>query len=200
MLLQLMWFILMASSIIFACISGNASQVLPAALEGTSQAITLTFRLGAGYLFFCGLMEICKALRLQHGLERVLRPLLHILMPSVKEETSREAIALNLSMNVLGMGNAATPMGIEAMRRMDAEASLRPEVRQDMRMLLILNATSLQLLPTTVLTLRAAAGSGQVNAIVLPAFLCTAVSTIVGAVLGFACRKWEGRRKTWESL
>ncbi len=200
MILQLMWLAMMAGSLVYGCLRGNASQLLPAALEGTGQAISLTLRLGAGYLLFCGLMEVAKALKAQKGVERLLRPLLRHLMPYVREEASREAIALNLSMNVLGMGNAATPMGIEAMRRMDAEARLHPEVRQDMRMLLILNATSLQLLPTTVLTLRAAAGSMRVNAVVLPTFLCTAISTAVGAALGTLCRRWEVRKGTWASL
>lgn len=168
--------------------------MLPAALEGTGQAISLTLRLGAGYLLFCGLMALVKALGVHKGLERLLRPVLRRLMPYTQKEDVREAVALNLSMNVLGMGNAATPMGIEAMRRMDAEARIHPEVRQDMRMLLILNATSLQLLPTTVLTLRAGAGSMQVNAVVLPTLFCTAVSTAVGAALGIACRKWEERK------
>lgn len=200
MILQLIWFTMVAGSLAYGCLCGGAAQMLPAALEGTGQAITLTLRLGAGYLLFCGLMEVAKALGTHKGLERLLRPLLRRLMPSIQEEGSREAVALNLSMNVLGMGNAATPMGIEAMRRMDAEARLRPEVRQDMRMLLILNATSLQLLPTTVLTLRAAAGSARVNSVVLPTLFCTAVSTVVGATLGIACRKWEVRKGTWASL
>ena len=101
---------------------------------------------------------------------------------------------MNLSMNVLGLGNAATPMGLEAMRHLAAEQALQPAIRHDRNMLLILNATSLQLLPTTVLTLRAAAGSADVNAVVLPTVLCTAFSTVVGVLLGLMCRRWEERK------
>lgn len=194
MALQQIWFMMMAGSLVYGCLRGEAAQMLPAALEGTGQAISLTLRLGAGYLLFCGLMELVKTLGAHKGLERLFRPLLRRLMPYTQGGDAREAVMLNLSMNVLGMGNAATPMGIEAMRRMDTEARIHPEVRQDMRMLLILNATSLQMLPTTVLTLRAAAGSAQVNVVVLPTLFCTAVSTAVGAALGIACRKWEARK------
>lgn len=195
MALQQMWFVMVAGSILYGCLAGNVGQLLAAALEGTSQAVALTLRLGAGYLFFCGLMGIVRAAGAQRGMEKAMRPLLHILMPEVQQEASREAVAVNLSMNLLGMGNAATPMGLEAMRRMDEEAQKRPGVKHAMRMLLILNATSLQLLPTTVLTLRAAAGSARVNAVVLPTLLCTAVSTVVGASLGMLCRRWEERGK-----
>ncbi|MDD6143248.1 MAG: hypothetical protein PUD16_07120 [bacterium] len=103
-------------------------------------------------------------------------------MPSVRSEETREAIALNLSMNALGLGNAATPQGIRAVRLISEEEKHAPAVRHDLYMLLILNATGLQLLPTTVLTLRIAAGSANAQAVVAPVLLCTAVSTLVGVL------------------
>ena len=102
---------------------------------------------------------------------------------------------MNLSMNMLGLGNAATPQGMEAMRLMEEERKKAPCVEHDMYMLLILNATSIQLSPTTVLALRAAAGSADAGAIVLPSLVCTAVSTAVGAVLGLICRRRREARR-----
>lgn len=162
---------------------------MSAALQGGENAIALTLRLGAGYMFFCGLMEIAKELHVQSGLEKLIRPLMMRLMPDVQKSETREAITMNLSMNLLGVGNAATPAGIEAVRLMDQEGA-----RQDLYLFLILNATSIQLLPTTVLTLRTAAGSADVNAVLLPTFLCTAFSTLVGVTAGLLCRKKEGKR------
>lgn len=98
-------------------------------------------------------------------------------------------------MNMLGLGNAATPQGMEAMRLMEEERKKAPCVEHDMYMLLILNATSIQLIPTTVLALRAAAGSADAGAIVLPSLVCTAVSTAVGAVLGLICRRRREARR-----
>lgn len=169
--------------------------MLSAALSGTEKALSLTLQLCAGYLLFCGLMEIARALRAEQGLQRLLRPLLGRMMPDTQSPEAKGAIALNLSMNVLGLGNAATPMGLEAMRRMEAERELRPGVQHDMYMLLILNATSIQLLPTTVLTLRVAAGTSDANAVLVPTILCTAFSTVVGVVLGMLCRRWEERKR-----
>ena len=195
MSVQLLWFTMAVGSVLCAIGLGRVEQIFPAMLEGCEKAITLTLQLGAGYLLFCGLMEIARASGICKGLEKGLRPVLKHLMPSIREENTREAIAMNLSMNMLGMGNAATPLGMEAVRRLDAESELHPETKHDLWMLLILNATSIQLMPTTVLTLRAAAGSADVNAVLLPSFVCTAVSTAVGAGLAAICRRRGGRNE-----
>lgn len=190
-MLQWIWLAMMTGAILYAWTGGG--EILSLALEGIGQAIDLTIELGAGYMLFCGLMEIARALKVEQGIERMIRPVLRRLMPGAGG--AREAVALNLSMNVLGLGNAATPMGMEAMRQMEQERALRPEVRHDMYMLLILNATSLQLLPTTVLALRAAAGAADIHAVVVPTVICTAVSTLTGALLGSVCRRLEETRR-----
>lgn len=187
------WFMMMSASVAYACLSGRAGEVLRAALEGCEKAIEVSLQLCAGYLFFCGLMEIARGIQLQRSIQRLVRPMLKWLMPGISSEETQGAVAMNLSMNILGLGNAATPMGLEAIRHMDAERALNPSVRHDMNMLLILNATSLQLVPATVLTLRAAAGSADVNAVLLPTIFCTACSTAAGVALGLACRRREER-------
>lgn len=190
MILQLMWFIMVVLSAAYACLGGNVQQILPSLLKGCENAIVLTMKLGAGYMLFCGLMAIAEEEGLHRAMERLLHPLLRLLMPSVKEAKTREAAAMNLSMNMLGMGNAATPMGMEAVRQMELEERNEPRVRHDLYMLLVVNATSIQLLPTTILALRTAAGSADVNAVVVPTLVCTVLSTVVGAGLGMMCRKW----------
>jgi len=139
-------------------------------------------------------MEIARELRVPQGMERLIHPLLKRLMPCTRSPEARAAVTLNLSMNLLGAGNAATPPGIEAVRLMDAECGQHPGVRRDLYMFLILNATSIQLLPATVLTLRAAAGSSDVNAVLIPTLLCTLSAAVVGVVAGMICRRMEERR------
>ena len=195
MFLQWLWISMMMGSLLYALMTGNGSSMLQAALQGSADTISLTLQLGAGYLFFCGMMEIVRGTGGQHGISRILQPLLRRLMPGVGD--AAETVAMNLSMNVLGLGNAATPIGMEAMRLMDEERKRNPSVKHDMYMLLILNATSLQILPTTVLTLRTAAGSADPNVILLPTLACTALSTAVGAGLGMCMRKYEERKQRW---
>ena len=191
------WFIMMSMSIGYACFTGKGGAVLSAALEGCESALALTLKLSAGYLFFCGMMEIAQALRAQRGMMRMLRPLLIKIMPNIRLEETAEAVTLNLALNVLGLGNAATPAGLEAMRRMESERQLQPDMWHDMQMFLIINATSIQLLPTTVLAMRAAAGSANVNAVLIPTLLCTAFSTVTGIGLGMLCRRFGGKTVDW---
>ena len=192
MILQSMWFTMVAGAAAFAFGNGMAGEMLEAALAGCENAIALTLRLGAGYLLFCGWMRIAEEAGAAGLLEKILNPLLRRLMPNLQREETRRAVTMNLSMNMLGLGNAATPKGLEAVRLISQEESAQPAVRHNLYMLLILNATSLQLLPTTVLTLRTAAGAANAQAVVLPTLLCTAASTLVGVLIGL----WmKGRKK-----
>ena len=188
-MIHYIWCGIMVLSIVYGRLKGMENGIVEAALDGCGKAVAFTMHLCAGYMFFCGLMEVVRALKAERLIQRAVQPFLRRLMPNLKAEKAMTSVTMNLAMNMLGLGNAATPMGLEAMRQMDAERVLHPEVRHDMYMLLILNATSLQLLPTTVLTMRIAAGSANANAILLPTLLCTAVSTIVGAALGVVCRR-----------
>ena len=142
-------------SLVYAAFCGRGPEMLAAALGATADAITLTLTLGAGYLLFCGWMRILQALGAPGALERLVHPALRVLMPGVRGKEARQAVCMNLSMNMLGLGNAATPQGMEAMRLMEEERKKAPCVEHDMYMLLILNATSIQLIPTTVLALEA---------------------------------------------
>lgn len=188
-MIHYIWCTMIILSIVYGRLRGMKNGIMEAMLDGCGKAVTFTVQLCAGYMFFCGLMEVVRALKAERLIQRAMQPVLRRMMPNLNAEKTRSAVTLNLAMNILGLGNAATPMGMEAMRQMDAERALRPDVLHDMYMLLILNATSLQLLPTTVLTMRIAAGSANANAILLPTMLCTAVSSGVGAALGIFCRR-----------
>lgn len=188
MLLHIIWFVTIFASCLFAMITGKAEIILDSALQGTGEAIALTLRLLAGYLFFCGFMQIVNKLKIPEAISRVIKPVLRKLMPETRDEETQAAVTMNLSANLLGLGNAATPYGIEAAKRLETASEKN---RHGLYMLLIINATSLQLLPTTVLTLRIAAGSAQPNAILLPTVLSTVASTAVGITLGVLCRKWQ---------
>ena len=121
MALQWLWLGMTGGSLLYAAMCGRGQDMLAAALGGTADAISLTVTLGAGYLLFCGWMKILQALGAPGALERLLRPALRALMPDVQGKAARQAVCMNLSMNMLGLGNAATPQGMEAMRLMEEE-------------------------------------------------------------------------------
>lgn len=188
MFLQWLWFGMIAASLLWGTLTGQGNAVLPAALEGTRNAITISLQLLSGYLFFCGLIAIVNKLEIQQKFCHLARPVIDRLLGGRQDGKAAQAVCMNLSANLLGLGNAATPYGIEAARLLEASAC-KGSNRHGLYMLLIINATSIQLLPTTVLTLRIAAGSTNPNAILLPSLLSTAASTATGMMLGFICRK-----------
>lgn len=187
MFLQYLWFLLVASSLLWGVLTGKAEQALPALLAGADRAIALSMELAAGYLFFCGMMNIVNKLRIYAWLEKHLRPLFALLLGPIGDEEASKAVTMNIAANLLGLGNAATPYGIEAACRLHRGGHLHA-----LYMLLILNATGLQLLPTTVIALRIAAGSQAPNAILLPTLAATAASTAVGVGLGLLCQRRKG--------
>lgn len=187
MLLQYLWFGIVTASLLWGVLTNRAAQALPALLEGTDAAVKLSLKLAAGYLFFCGIMNIVNNLKTSFLNEKKLKPALSALMGHIDDPETRKAVSMNLTANLLGLGNAATPCGIRAAERLSRQGN-----KHALYMLLILNATGLQLLPTTVITLRIAAGSAQPNAVLLPTLAATAASTAVGAGLGILCRRaWE---------
>lgn len=112
MALQWLWLGMTGGSLVYAVLCGRGQEMLVAALGATADAITLTLTLGAGYLLFCGWMRILQALGAPGALERLVHPALRVLMPGVRGKEARQAVCMNLSMNMLGLGNAATPQEI----------------------------------------------------------------------------------------
>ena len=183
-------------AVVFGAGSGRMEAVNAAALEDGGKAVSLVIALTGSLCFWSGLMEVAKQAGITRWIARLLGPVTQRLFPAAAEDPDTlGVISLNMTANLLGLGNAATPQGMEAMRLMEEERKKAPCVEHDMYMLLILNATSIQLIPTTVLALRAAAGSVDAGAIVLPSLVCTAVSTAVGAVLGLICRRRREARR-----
>lgn len=152
------WMVLMLASAALAVMSGRGGAVASALLSSGEQAVELLLTLLATMTMWSGLMEILAQAGDVKRLGRVFRRVMRPLFPGLKDEKAWDAISMNLSANLLGLGNAATPAGIEAARLLaeKGETGLRA-----LAMLLVLDNTSLQLLPTTVITMRQAAGASN---------------------------------------
>lgn len=184
------WKILFTCSIAYAFITGNGSSASAALLESGDRAVALMLTLTGAMTLWSGLVEILQdtgdVARLGRWFRRVARPL----FPEVRDRESWDAMSMNLAANLLGLGNAATPSGIEAARRLAGQGD---GGRRGLGMLLVLNNTGLQLIPTTVMTLRKSAGSAAPAKIWLPTLLVSAISTAVGVTMMVMLQKW-GRR------
>lgn len=154
-------------------------------LTGVSSAIAMSVGLVAVYAVWLSVLNVMEKVGLNRVIGKALKPLTKRLFPSENDET-RETISLNMSANMLGMGGAATPLGIKAINSMAGDSE---KTSDSIALFVVINCTSIQLIPTTIIGLRAAAGSASASDIILPSLIATAVSTIVGVGLCFVVRK-----------
>ena len=166
-------------SILCGLATGRGELVAAAAVEGAQAAVELCVSIAGMLCLWTGVMEIMRRSGLAEGLSRLLRPVLSVLFPQVSGDRGvMDSISANVSANLLGLGNAATPLGIEAVRRMERKT---PGTASDaMCMLVVCNTASIQLIPTTVASVRAAAGSSSPFDILPAVWLASALSVGVG--------------------
>ena len=192
MTMTIIWTGMVTLSVLCGIATGQWAQVAAAAVEGTQAAVELCLSIAGMLCLWTGVMEVMRRSGLAEGLSRLLRPVLKRLFPSVsRDKEIMDSISANVSANLLGLGNAATPLGLEAARRMSRKS---PGVASDaLCMLVVCNTASIQLIPTTVATVRAAAGS-QTPFDILPAtWLASVLSVGVGVVACKLCaRFWKG--------
>lgn len=172
------WLFMIISSMCFLLWSDPAS-ILGEMVTASSGALKLCVELCAVYAVWLGILELVDKSGLGEKLAKLLHPLIKKLFKIDNAEIEK-MIALNMSANMLGLGNAATPMGINAMKALDDGSGI---ANTAMIMLIIINATSIQILPSTVIGLRASAGSVSPSDIIFPTIIATACTTIVGIVL-----------------
>ncbi len=193
-LMNIFWTIMMLSSILTLLIT-NPSAVLSEMIGASAEALKLCIELCAIYAVWLGIMELVEASGLAEKLAKILRPLIKKIF-KVEDKETQKIIALNVSANMLGLGNAATPMGIKSMQALDDKSG---KATFAMIMLIVVNATSIQLLPTTVIGLRQSAGSLTPADIILPTLLVTFCTTALGIafvhLIGAFLRRHQKRRK-----
>ena len=179
MAMTFIWTGIVLISILCGVASGKDAQVAAAAMEGTQAAVQLCISITGMLCLWSGVMEVMRQSGLAEKLSRVLRPLLRRLYPQFAEDNGvMDSIAANVSANLLGLGNAATPLGIEAAKQMSKR---RPGVASDaMCMLVVCNTASIQLIPTTVAAVRASQGSADPFDILPAVWLASALSVAVG--------------------
>ena len=160
-------------------------QAFTVMLDGASNAVELALSLFAVYAVWLSVLEIMDKTGISKAVNRLFSPLWRRIFRG-EDEKSLEYISLNFSANLLGMGSAATPMGIKAMESMSRG---REKASDNMILFLVFNATSIQLIPATVIGMRAASGSADAADIILPSLLATLISTLTGVLLAKLCAK-----------
>lgn len=173
-----MFFIMTVASLILLTVVSPDS-AFSIMISGASNAISLAFKLCAIYAIWLSVLDIMQKVGMSRALDRLFSPITKRLFKGESEKT-REFITLNFSANLLGMGSAATPLGIKAMEGMQDGSE---KATDNMILFMVINATSIQLLPATIIGLRASYGSASASDIILPSLLATLISTVCGVLL-----------------
>lgn len=189
MLLSYLWTALVLLSILCAIVTGNGSRLTASAMEGAASAITLILSIGGSVCLWTGVGRLMERCGITSLLSRLLSPLTSRIFPSTKQnEQLRHDLTANITANLLGLGNAATPMGIRA-----AKGLVNPQdpavATDELCRLVVLNTASIQLLPTNVAAIRAALGS-KTPFDILPAVWLT---SLLSAGLGLTAAVFLGR-------
>ena len=187
------WTGMVMLSLVFGILSGNLDEVANAAMAGAQSAIDLSVSMAGMLCLWSGIMEVMNVCGLSRGLARAFRPLLRQLLPEAsRDEETLAAVSANVSANLLGLGNAATPLGIRAARRMARGCG--GVASDELCLLVVLNTASIQLLPTTIASVRAAAGC-RTPFDILPAVWFASVLSVAAGLLTARLLSCRGRRQ-----
>lgn len=194
-MLNKIWPIFIIIAYIYAIINGNVDKINNSIFESTSSAVQLSITFLGTICLWNGIMKIAQSTSIISKLTQKLRPVINFLFPEMKNnDKAKEEISMNIIANMLGLGNAATPLGLKAMKTMQKDNIQKDTVSNSMAMFIVLNTASLQLIPTTVIAIRASLNSTNPTQIILPVWGATLVAAIAGVTVTKLFIKKENKK------
>lgn len=185
-MLNIIWPIFIIISFGYAIFSGNLENLNDSIFSSTSDSVNLCISLLGTICLWNGIMQIANKTTVIEKLTKTLKPLIKLLFPDINENsTVYKEISMNMVANILGLGNAATPLGLKAMKSMQKENKKKDTLTDSMITFIVLNTASLQIIPTTVIAIRSSMGSNNPTSIVFPVW----ISTICAATAGIIATK-----------
>ncbi len=186
-------------SVIFGIALGNGDKLGNAVLDGAAGAVTLTISLCGIMSLWCGIMKVMERAGIIKKISKLLSPLLKIFFPDAyKSGEGIGEISANISANLLGIGNAATPFALKAMEKLQKNNKTPKVASADMITLAVLNTASINLIPTTIIALRRSAGSAEPYSVIIPIWICSVCCSALALLLCSTLRKTSrkaGRRQ-----
>jgi len=186
-----MWGIMIIIGIVVGALTGNMEAISMAIIDSSKEAISLCITMLGIVSMWTGVLKIAEVGGLMAAMSRFLSPVINFLFPRIpKDHLAREYISTNFVANILGLGWAATPAGLKAMEELQKLNRDKSIATTEMCTFLIINISSLQLIPMNIIAYRSEYGSVAPTAIIVPAILATMVSTLAGVIYA----KIMGRR------
>jgi spore maturation protein A len=190
-MLNYIWFGLMAIGVVVAAINGTADAVTKAAVDSASSAVQIAIGLVGIMTLWLGMMRVAEAAGLVSLVGRALSPLLRVLFPEVPDtHPAAGALVLALAANVLGLNNAATPLGIKAMEELQTLNPDKETATNAMVTFMAVTTSGVQLIPATMIGVLAAAGSANPTAIIAPTIVATFIGTIAAVLTARLLQRW----------
>ena len=184
------WVILILFGVGVSVFTGKTQETAMAGVEAGKTAVELVIGVVGGFAFWMGLLNIARKSGLVSKIANSLKPVILFLYPEARHnQDALENLCLNMSCNMLGLGNGATPAGLKAMKSLQEKNQNKQRATNAMCMLLVVNASSVQLLPTSIITLRSTMGSSNPASVVPAILIATTMSTLFGIISARLCEK-----------
>ena len=173
-MLNAIWPAFILISFIYAIFNGNIENVNNSLFESAQSSVELTITFFATICMWNGIIKIAQKTKIIKKLEKILKPFINFLFPEYKNDQKiNQEISMNMIANILGLGNAATPLGLKVMHDMQKENKDKKKITKSMAMFIVINTASLQIIPTTVIAIRNSLNSQNPTKIILPVWVAT---------------------------
>lgn len=189
-MLNKIWPFLIIISILYGIFFGDIEKINNAIFSSSQSVIEVLITLIGTICLWNGVLEIAINTKILDDLSKVLRPIVNFLFPNTNKDIKKK-ISMNMLTNILGMGNASTPMGLQVMQDMQKENENKNIISKDMAMFIVINTASIQIIPTTIIAIRSSLGSKNPTAIIIPVWIATIIAAITAVFLCkiFICRR-----------
>ena len=184
-MLNKIWPAFIILSFIYAILDGNIDSINQSIFESCEQAIELSITLLGTMCLWNGIMQIASKTRFIKKITKLLYPIMKFLFPDIKQkDKAYDEISMNIVANMFGLGNAATPLGLKAMKTLQEENKEKDTLTNSMAMFIILNTASIQIIPTTVIAIRNSLGSNNPTGFIVPvwiSYICALAAGVISA-------------------
>ena len=195
-MLNIVWPIFIILSFSYAIFFGDINLLNSEIFKSTEDAINLSINLLGTICLWNGIMQVASKTSVIDKLTGFLKPIIRYLFPELRTKPKiQKEISMNMIANILGLGNAATPIGLRAMALLQEENENKDTVSDSMAMLIILNTASIQIIPTTVIAIRSSLGSNSPTQIIVPVWIATIIAAITGILITKLSIKKSKRKK-----
>jgi spore maturation protein A len=182
-MINIIWFFMIALGVLVGVINGRLEEVTQAAMDSAALAVQMCIGFIGIWALWLGLMKVAEKSGFINGIAKVLSPITRLIFPKVpKDHPAMGAMVMNMAANMMGLGNAATPLGLKAMKELQKLNINKTKASNAMCTFLVINTSSIQLIPTTVIAIRMSTGSSNPTEIIGTAMIATTISTIVGLI------------------